>query len=145
VHSARRLFHALDVTTTLPERWGKFLLSQPETDMDDGHLVACSLFGCRRFRTARKFYRLEPRDGGEKFCPFSGNISFKAANMNKTFFFSSVPNEKFSSGLKRNASFSSSHDSEKRMRPSAVKLLVRRRLRTTETHHRQELCEELRA
>ena len=41
-------------------------------------------------------------------------------------------------------SFPPSDESEKRMRSSAVKLLVRRRLRSHEPHHRQKLCEELR-
>ena len=43
------------------------------------------------------------------------------------------------------ASFSPCDESEKRVRSPAMKLLVRRRLRRREPHHRQELGEELRA
>ena len=41
------------------------------------------------------------------------------------------------------ASFSPSDNSEKLVRSSAVKLLMRLRLRGDETHHCQKLCEEL--
>jgi hypothetical protein len=41
------------------------------------------------------------------------------------------------------ASFSSTDESEKRVRTSAVKLLVCRRLRGRESHYRQKLCKEL--
>ena len=45
----------------------------------------------------------------------------------------------------RSLSLSTPDDREKRVRSSAVKLLVRRRLRGRETHYRQKLCEKLRA
>jgi hypothetical protein len=45
----------------------------------------------------------------------------------------------------RRSSFPSADESEKQVRSSAVKLLVRHRLRGRKIHHRQKLCEELRA